>query len=276
MNLQNGKKENRIRNRTCPSGSISNHNNDDEKEAYRALTIELEKKKTCAAVEWIEGPSSFDVVCGRGKPFQQHQGNQRLHKLVALYVERYSGAARHKKTEIASEIVQVIKMTGRFLKRSSKDETSWIKVSDEIAREKVSHALRGMVRKTKGSKKMSRDETEVAGPHFGKRHAPEANLPGPKKTKLSQIRDHHVPVAGQRSNFMIEPLGAPPRLGFPIQPNLAQLMMPITPLVQRELAIQQLLRARAGALSLDLTQIPLLQKEALFLPYEASHPRYWL
>lgn len=60
---------------------------------------------------------------------------------------------RHEKTEIAEEIVRFIKTSpgpngqaGRFLKRME-DEECWVPVSDTVARDKVSHALRGKPRK---------------------------------------------------------------------------------------------------------------------------------
>jgi hypothetical protein len=98
-------------------------------------------------------PTQFDVLFGRGKPFQGHAGNIRLHKVVDVYKGRYSQARRHEKTEIAEEIVQFIKnggsKAGRFLKRAEGEEC-WIQVSDSIARDKVSHALRGKPRKEEG------------------------------------------------------------------------------------------------------------------------------
>lgn len=103
----------------------------------------------------ISQPSRFDVLFGRGKPYQGHAGNIRLHKIVDLYKPRYSQARRHEKTEIAEEIVQFIKSAGannnnnkpgRFLKRMENEE-AWVEVSDSIARDKVSHALRGKTRK---------------------------------------------------------------------------------------------------------------------------------
>jgi hypothetical protein len=97
----------------------------------------------------IDNPSKFDVLFGRGKPYQGHSGNIRLHKVVDVYKPRYSQARRHVKTEIAEEIVQFIKgggeKSGRFLKRTE-GEDAWVEVSDTIARDKVSHALRGKSR----------------------------------------------------------------------------------------------------------------------------------
>lgn len=49
----------------------------------------------------ISQPTRFDVLLGRGKPYQGHAGNIRLHKVVDLYKPRYSQARRHEKTEIA-------------------------------------------------------------------------------------------------------------------------------------------------------------------------------
>lgn len=99
----------------------------------------------------VNQPTQFDVLFGRGKPYQGHTGNIRLHKVVELYKPRYCQARRHEKTEIAEEIVQFIKngggnKAGRFLKREEGQEC-WVEVSDAIARDKVSHALRGKPRK---------------------------------------------------------------------------------------------------------------------------------
>jgi hypothetical protein len=95
-------------------------------------------------------PTPFDVLFGRGKPYQGHEGNIRLRKVVVLYKVRYSHARCHKKFEIAEEIVQFVKngdaKAGRFLKRVAGDG-SWAEVRDSIARDKVSHLLGGKPRR---------------------------------------------------------------------------------------------------------------------------------
>jgi hypothetical protein len=156
--------------------------------------------------EIIFKPTQYDVLLGRGRPFQSWPGNKRLHTVVDLYKPRYSKAKRHEKTEMAEEIVMFIKTTGRdkvgrcgrFLRRVTVEELrqrspqhhrwncdgregqdgggsggrgeednkidggnhpphlapalqesigigggGWVEVSDLIARDKVSHALRG-------------------------------------------------------------------------------------------------------------------------------------
>ena len=100
----------------------------------------------------IVHPTSNDVLFGRGKPFQSHEGNVFLHKLVKLHKDRYVNSRRYDKLAIAEEIVICVKegskgMPGRFLKRAEDDgEDYWVEVTNEVAREKVSHALRGKAR----------------------------------------------------------------------------------------------------------------------------------
>lgn len=81
-------------------------------------------------------------LTGRGKPFQEHEGNIKLSKLIESRQGDYMKANRAGKTSISWEIVRLIQSEGgSFLK---KDECSgaWRKENDEIAREKVSHGFR--------------------------------------------------------------------------------------------------------------------------------------
>jgi hypothetical protein len=95
----------------------------------------------------INNPSSFDVLFGRGKPYQEHEGNRRLHQCVEYYRPSYCRSQRRDKMVIAQTIVRLIKESsqhpGRFLRRlKGPEEEYWCEVSDTVAREKVSHALR--------------------------------------------------------------------------------------------------------------------------------------
>ena len=83
-----------------------------------------------------------ETLTGRGKPFQEHEGNIKLSKLIESRQAEYAKANRAGKTLISWEIVRLIQRDGgSFLK---KDECSgaWKKETDEIAREKVSHGFR--------------------------------------------------------------------------------------------------------------------------------------
>eukprot|EP00934_Nitzschia_sp_Nitz4_P008777 Nitzschia sp. Nitz4//scaffold17_size182527//76857//77714//NITZ4_001850-RA/size182527-processed-gene-0.51-mRNA-1//-1//CDS//3329539328//8767//frame0 len=153
----------------------------------------------------ISQPSKFDILFGRGKPFQGHAGNIRLHKVVDLYKPRYSQARRHEKTEIAEEIVQFVKTggakAGRFLKRLENEEV-WVEVSDSVARDKVSHALRGKPRKESNKGLQSQGMLEEL--LSAKRSLGDDGFTGPlaKKQKVAQPMSELELLAAQRNNTL--------------------------------------------------------------------------
>ena len=82
-----------------------------------------------------------DVLFGRGRGMSKHPGNARFRKLVDQHVPQYEKAGKYEKTSIAENIVNIIKQSdGRFLRLGKSGE--WESVSDEAARNKVSHAFR--------------------------------------------------------------------------------------------------------------------------------------
>jgi hypothetical protein len=91
----------------------------------------------------IETPRPADVLFGRGRPYQSHFGNVRLHRIVDRHKERYSLSRRFDKLAIVDLIVYQVKSggdgaeAGRFLKRAENGEY-WEEVADDVAREKVS------------------------------------------------------------------------------------------------------------------------------------------
>jgi hypothetical protein len=102
----------------------------------------------------IDRPEQFDILCGRGKPTQNHPGNVILHQIVDEHCERYHSAPRLLKRGIADEIVQAIKKSrcqhyeqqqpGRFIMREQEGNGGvyWKEISDDAARDKVSHCFR--------------------------------------------------------------------------------------------------------------------------------------
>ena len=101
---------------------------------------------------YVDEPTQFDVLLGRGIFFQKHHGNRRLHKIMEHFKDRYCHGSRRDKTLISEEIVDRIQncgeYSGRFLK---KDPTAdaWFVVPDAVARLKVSHAIRDNFRNGK-------------------------------------------------------------------------------------------------------------------------------
>ena len=99
-------------------------------------------------------PSSRDVLLGRGRPFQFHEGNLRLSVMIDQHRARYTeaGSTYGKKNVICDEIVELIQESGgRFLKHknSSNPMDGWENVSQDVAREKVSHSFRTKKKTTK-------------------------------------------------------------------------------------------------------------------------------
>mmetsp|Transcript_58172 Transcript_58172/g.142233 ORF Transcript_58172/g.142233 Transcript_58172/m.142233 type:complete len:322 (-) Transcript_58172:1941-2906(-) len=98
----------------------------------------------------LEGVSSKDVLCGRDRVSHAHIGNKKFRKLIEELRQSYQNApSRDIKTQITCQVISTIHNEGgRFLKLvnekqfGSGEQPRWEEVSDQYAREKVSHALR--------------------------------------------------------------------------------------------------------------------------------------
>lgn len=84
-----------------------------------------------------------DVLFGRGKHHRSHSGNETMRKLSSGLRHVYDKCIdRDQKTDITRYIVDTIRHNGgRFLKYK-KEDRRWYAVSDEEARQKVSHVMR--------------------------------------------------------------------------------------------------------------------------------------
>jgi hypothetical protein len=89
-------------------------------------------------------PSSFSVICGRGRDSYDHVGNHHFRELASMFVARYSRASsKADKSIIVSEMVGIIHQAdGIFCKF---EKGAWFKVGDNYAREKAGALLRDMV-----------------------------------------------------------------------------------------------------------------------------------
>ena len=93
-------------------------------------------------------PQPKDVLVGRGRPYQEFPGNQRLGVFVEQNVDRVKDVKdRYEKTNIFLEVVKKVKATGgRFISKTS--EGWWKVTSDKTAREKTCSAFRSKMGKT--------------------------------------------------------------------------------------------------------------------------------
>jgi hypothetical protein len=92
-------------------------------------------------------PSPLDVLCGRGKPFQEHAGNVCLADLIDKHQDVYRRTKRGGKSEVSEDILQKVReYDGRFLKKKE-GEDNWKVVNDDEAREKVSQGFRNVFKR---------------------------------------------------------------------------------------------------------------------------------
>ncbi|CAJ1934428.1 unnamed protein product [Cylindrotheca closterium] len=101
-------------------------------------------------------PHRFDVLFGRGNNAREHTGNLRATHLVNMHQKNYDEANRFAKTSISEKLVGIIKESGgKFLKW---EDSGWVEVEDDIARDKVSHWFR--LNRQKGNQKEASVETQ--------------------------------------------------------------------------------------------------------------------
>jgi len=94
----------------------------------------------------IHQPEPFDILCGKDKNFSSHPGNRCFRELIESMVEPYERAfTKQDKMRFTRNIVATLKTkyNSRFLRRIPNNASgSWQEISESMARDKVSHALR--------------------------------------------------------------------------------------------------------------------------------------
>jgi hypothetical protein len=119
----------------------------------------------------IHAPTRFDIMLGRGRPTQNHPGNQHMREVVDRYRARYDTAERETKRPIVEEVMDEIKRDGgRFLRRKEDkkagegdEEDFWVEVNFPVAFEKVSHAFRSKRRTTSQTPELGVDANQPVG-----------------------------------------------------------------------------------------------------------------
>lgn len=102
-------------------------------------------KKQPTKIQLEEVNDHLDILCGRAKVSFTHLGNRRFRFLDAINVERYMNAESGRKGKslvVESIYNQIRESGGRFLIKKRKDDTFFVEVTESVAREKISHALR--------------------------------------------------------------------------------------------------------------------------------------
>jgi hypothetical protein len=109
---------------------------------HRKIRQRREREESFRDSDSFVLPGKYDVLLGRGKPFQGYEGNLRLADWINENRSLYQAGERGHKSALSGELVDSIhKLGGRFLKKSD-DGISWVEVNDEVARDKVGHGFR--------------------------------------------------------------------------------------------------------------------------------------
>jgi hypothetical protein len=112
-------------------------------------------------VDKVNQPGEFDILCGRGRAFQEHPGNRVLRHMVELHMERFKRAKRNYKSPITSEIVAAFNANGNHFLKQDDETECWEEINDEVAKEKVNHCFRSRL------KVLSSSTTSFSSPAAG-------------------------------------------------------------------------------------------------------------
>lgn len=109
-------------------------------------------------------PNQHDILCGRSKSSLNHAGNQVFRETIFSNLDRYD-AARTKldKSLVVTSIVDLLRSkspNGGFVRLEG---NQWYEIGDQLAREKVGHALRDAIktRNKREEKKKAEKQSSV-------------------------------------------------------------------------------------------------------------------
>lgn len=96
---------------------------------------------------FIEQPTENDILCGKDKSFSKHKGSQMFRDAIMSNMTEYRMAAgKPDRMRLTKRIVDTLKeqYNARFLRlvELGDDMQLWEEISDQQARDKISHALR--------------------------------------------------------------------------------------------------------------------------------------
>lgn len=106
-----------------------------------------------------------DILCGKNKNFHLHPGNKIFRQLITDKVDDYIVArTKGDKMKITNDIVSEMKQRygSRFLRKAG--DQVWHEISDSLARDKVSHAIKFAAKRRQKRNAEARLESTAAEP----------------------------------------------------------------------------------------------------------------
>lgn len=111
--------------------------------ANLAAAVEKERAEAVAQPGRIFSPTPLDVLLGRGRHPQEHEGNRNLAKIVEGHATTYRQTPKHEKRRAHMLVVKTIHAQGgRFLKRADEVGNGWVEVDAHTAVDKVRNRFR--------------------------------------------------------------------------------------------------------------------------------------
>jgi hypothetical protein len=118
--------------------------------AFQLRPLSLSSNQGCdedSVTDDVQGPSKYDVICSRVKPFHQYPGSQRFRDIIYASLPAYiSASTRVDKSTVIESIMDIVMDHPdgglvRFLKYHTADKT-WSVLAKNRIRDKIGHALR--------------------------------------------------------------------------------------------------------------------------------------
>lgn len=117
-----------------------------QRELKERIALEEQRKLALKNSGRIDHPSSYDVLLGRGRPYQEFPGNIHLAALVEQNQHAYETGERNEKQVLAKFVTdQILEKGGRFLKRPENYETSSTTKPDDTTSSSCDATMNGGV-----------------------------------------------------------------------------------------------------------------------------------
>ena len=159
------------------------------------------------------GVRTQDVLCGKGKAFYSHSGNQRFRAVVDAHLQNYlKQQTKAARTKIVSSVTDIVLGSGGRFLRWSHDagvDGSWEVLSNDESRAKVSQTIRDAARENRGNRKRNNGPTrKQATVRHHRPHSSPSNVPIEGKTDRT-IQTEETTSNAVWSSVMPRPTSAP-------------------------------------------------------------------
>jgi hypothetical protein len=157
-------------------------------------------------------PGLYDVICQRGKHAYTHIGNRRFRIMIENQVAAYANApTKVDKSLLVISIVDTVRQlspNGGFV-RFCKKQGCYVEIGDNLAREKVGHALREIMngkKKSISNNENGNESKQKALEAIKSISAGSSPTPAPPHTAAAGLPPINVPSSSSAAEQQIEPL----------------------------------------------------------------------